>query len=312
MCNLNIIVKKTGVDCVQKLSDMTAISYVHNDDGEGAYFSASNKCVTSLKRLDISKYREDIIRSEVVIFHERLATHGCGDKNVQPFQDGRFVFVHNGVFWNVPGEVKEDNWWGFGGVKQKDKDVPSDSKLFFAMFQKEFKKKGDIGKAVDECLDKVNGSYSIFIYDKKEKVGYYFKSSGTSIEAFYAPDGTLVIATNDDAKMFWNVKKAAELDDEVFYKISKDVEGVKVEKLFDIAPAFVSYEEEKTEANPAIVPYKEPLAWTIFATLLWIIGFIVTSPFVIFIKVMDFIFDNFIDKKEIKNGTCNTPHPKKA
>lgn len=196
MCNINVIFKPEGLDVTQRLSDMTAISWLNNDDGEGAFFSCDNTVVRSPeKRIPVYMYADKIKKSTCVVFHERLSTSGGNTlASTHPFYNERFVLVHNGVFYQANG-------WGVANKK-------SDTAKFFDNFVAAFTISNDILPAIKAALQKTgNGSYSIFIYDKQVKVGYYFKEESTEMNMIETQDGCLVLTTNYKNTEFWAKKK---------------------------------------------------------------------------------------------------------
>jgi len=204
MCNLNILFKNKKArhnDLLTAFNFSCAASYAMNTDGAGVYFEFGNKLITSADNIDVNKYKNNFINSSAVIGHERIATSGHSLDNLQPFQNERFVFVHNGVLY------------GFNNHKEK-----SDSKEFFEVFCYNYSLIKDVVIAIKQTLKTERGSYSILIYDKLDKIGYYFKNDATTI-SFYAGEGILVGFTKDSNKNFFKDLKSIKIKEYNIYKI---------------------------------------------------------------------------------------------
>jgi len=194
MCNLNVLVKvereKNRDKYVNFLSCVTANSYNSNSDGDGIYFEGSGLLATNRKKINLLRFRESIRKSGFILSHQRWATHGKkGD--IQPFQDDRFVFGHNGIMGEMVYRGRSDSYG------------------FFRKFRKKFNVLKDTAGAIKEMLEgKSIGSYSIFIYDKLKKELFYFKNSLTSIYFYRNKKGdrfylTTKESNRDFLKMFF-------------------------------------------------------------------------------------------------------------
>jgi len=218
MCNLNILIKKEKIKDKENLEiipgflmAVTSNSFTVNNDGDGVYFN--NLLIRSSNKIDLFKYFEDILKSKIVITHQRLATSGLSIKYTQPFESEEFVLAHNGIINDFIGKKGSDS---FG---------------FFNQFLKEFNKsKGEreenIIKVIKKLLDGMNfGSYSIALLDKKTENLYYFKNYATSIH-FYKNSEFFYMTTIEGnslfLKMFKNDFKERKVEDFVIYRINAD------------------------------------------------------------------------------------------
>jgi len=192
MCNINILMKKKGIKRVENsktpifLKDVTEQSFERNRDGEGIYLNGIVE--KSLKKINIMGYSEEILKSNLIITHQRLATSGYTQDFVHPFESEDFILVHNGIINDFLG------------------DLGSDTSGFFNKLNKIFKKNTGtreerITKSLKKLLDGLNGSYSIALFDKKEKFLYYFKNNRTNIN-FYKSKNMLFITTFEGNSYF--------------------------------------------------------------------------------------------------------------
>lgn len=180
MCNLNIFIK-TDKCFDEELDNVFASffissvsnSFVTNNDGDGIFFSSNNSIIKGENKINLMPYLEEMSKSNFIISHQRLATHGKTEKYVQPLDNGEFVIAHNGVLTS----------YIYGNS--------SDTANFFTNFQIYFnqqpKNKSRDKKIIDtikELLDEKHDRYSIALYDKKMKEMYYFKNDTTLINIF--------------------------------------------------------------------------------------------------------------------------------
>ena len=200
MCNLNVFVKKTGRDFTIPLCNATAHSFTRNNHGEGAFFSYDSKVLKSKEKINFYNQGKRIRRSRFVITHQRFATSGFSEEYTHPFVSDRWVLIHNGIFNRSDGQK-------------------SDTATFFEFFCKAFDEKKILGEAISKALDEVNsGSYSIFLYDRKDKCGYYFKGNGLSISVVKTKGGNFFITTDDANLIFVNVKTKYTIESKHLYQ----------------------------------------------------------------------------------------------
>jgi hypothetical protein len=235
MCNINAVFKKAGMNCTQRLSDMTAVSSMTNDTGEGIFLSSGHKVIKA-KRLGFASLAKDITESKVVIAHERLATSGNTSLEMaHPFYNDRFVLFHNGVF-----NKGSFDWRGFCGKTGK-----SDTKIFFDSFISKFAEVNDIPKAINAALRFVNGgTYSVIIYDKKTDECYYFKNNFTDMHVMETADGCLVMTTNEKNLGFWEAKNELFIEPERIYRVKRTFTGYELPVVGKIESGYDYISEE--------------------------------------------------------------------
>lgn len=244
MCNLNILIRTNTEENIKGfIQSVTANSFITNHDGEGVYLDYSDRLIKNKNKIDFTTIK-DINKSKFIITHQRLSTSGHELKYNHPFVNNNFVLVHNGV------------------INQFKKNVGSDTFGFWIDFNKEFnellnkdKKKNRhnaIKQTIQNLFKEDKGFYSIFIYDKKTKLSYYFKDSSTNIR-FFQSKSYLYITTNDNNERFLNLLnerfKEYKIKDRAIYKIQNFV-LFKCEELPQ-DKFFISY-DNKTNDNEKI------------------------------------------------------------
>lgn len=222
MCNLNLIVKSKKVDKYDLFAFLTATttnSYFFNNHGDGIYTDNGIFC-KSVKKIDYKKYINSLSKSKYILTHQRYATNGSIGKYTHPFESNDFVVGHNGILHNFVNERHSDTF------------------VFFQNFIKEFEKqegerKTKIKNTLNNLLREENGSYSIFIFDKKEKILYYLKNQHTSI-SFYRNEKKdfLYITTKEENLSFLKILKEnfyrIPIKDYRIYKIVADKSKVRI------------------------------------------------------------------------------------
>jgi len=193
MCNLNLFIKahkknhKKLKDIINLLNCTTTNSFINNNDGDGVYFEYKNLLVKSKNKINFIDYQEHIKKSNFILSHQRLATHGLTDKYIQPFKNKDFVLLHNGI------------------LSEYAKKDYSDTYGFFKEFNKEFlentKKSRELNilEAIKKTLNGNSGSFSICIFDIKTKTIYYFKNGYTSINFYRNKNKKEVYITTAEA-----------------------------------------------------------------------------------------------------------------
>lgn len=180
MCNINTIIHRKGVS--PKLRELALLeqsaghSFIYNSDGEGVYFSGTGKLIKKSSKINLIQYRKDFLKSRTVITHQRLTTSGHSPKYHHPFESVDFVMVHNGVVSEYATRKASDTHGLFKTLVQR-----------FSNRKKEERTDAIVG-AIKDVFDNLSGSWSIVLYDKKTRLSYYFKNSGTSINFSVTPN----------------------------------------------------------------------------------------------------------------------------
>jgi glutamine phosphoribosylpyrophosphate amidotransferase len=206
MCNINTIVKRKDSknSYVDRLNFATAHSYAENPDADGIYCDFEDTLLKQGNKINFGILSDIMDKSRFIISHQRFTTSGKGIEMAHPFTSKRFVLVHNGVISHV----------------EEYKAEKSDTCKFFKDFLKEFDKETNIKSAIQKAIDKTcGGSFSVFIYDKYDKIGYYFKNSMPDINFYALTDGDLYITTNNENHLFFSIHKKLKISDNILYEI---------------------------------------------------------------------------------------------
>lgn len=265
MCNINAVWKKnTNIKITPLIMQASAHSFIHNSDGEGAYFSSNHQVVKEKNKINYNQYESEIEDSNIVITHQRLSTSGFEVKYNHPFINNNFVLVHNGV------------------INKFKCDEGSDTSGFFDKFTNEFindkshiSREQKIVKILRNIIRPDDGSFSIIILDRKTNIGYYFKNSMPRIN-FYTNEDLLFITTASENQLFLDPISdnfaELEIEDNTIYKIAQNGEVMVIGKLkesffkqrmlFDDEseenPNFEENEEENDSETPSLKKYIEP------------------------------------------------------
>jgi predicted glutamine amidotransferase len=190
MCHINILVRSKLKDSDKVcgfFQTITTKSFDTNKDGDGVFFSGTNKVYKSENKLNYVEYLEDFKKAHTIISHQRFSTSGKTEDYTHPFESDELIMVHNGV------------------VGTKAKDGHSDTYIMFQEFKSEFAvetgtRTERMTKAIKKCgKDWDNGSYSIAIFDKVEQSMYYFRN-GCCINCYEDADYSFITtsAVNDE------------------------------------------------------------------------------------------------------------------
>lgn len=208
MCNINVILRKDGTPdekLAQCMNVVTYLSFNRNDDGEG-YFTNNFKVVTSPHKIIYKG------RYKMIVSHQRLATSGKNEDMIQPLETEHFIIVHNGIFGN------------------KGTDRKSDTFEYLKELEKIYLKTKDTKKAIEKLHEKISGSYSIVLYNKKTKELLYYKEKTTTM---YFANGKhyLLMSTSKDnieyMKKYLGVRAdIKEPDEEKIYDIKQSLQEV--------------------------------------------------------------------------------------
>jgi glucosamine 6-phosphate synthetase-like amidotransferase/phosphosugar isomerase protein len=134
------------------------------------YFDGKTLYKESGSFLQSEKYYtlpDDLLEAKTNIFlcHTRLATQGDpgNNKNNHPFALDPFVFAHNGIIYKTDDF---DNKW----------TIETDSFWLLYWIWYEYRKLNDVPQAIDAGVDHVRGTYACWLYNRKEKSVYLFRT----------------------------------------------------------------------------------------------------------------------------------------
>jgi len=191
-----------------------------------------------------------------IVGHNRLTTTGTEDKNYNnhPFELNDFIMVHNGIISNDEDLRKK--------FKIKSK-IETDSYVILWLINHFFnksKRKNRVKKmkeAIKKTTKKIEGSYSVFVYDKESCDLYYFRNSGTDF-SFCLLDNKILIGstTENNLKHIYLNKKYifdSDLFDERIFKETEEEtiylinDEVIIKEIGEFEEVYNWYSSETTE-----------------------------------------------------------------
>jgi hypothetical protein len=262
MCQIQLIHKLDGSflneEDLKEFEKLMCFGSLGNDDAWGVFSDKfSIKQSGGFNKFGLNN--EVLKKSKFIIGHNRLATSGEGScfswnafipppfyhfsvkkaevRNHHPFILRDLVLVHNGIINNSEKIKKEYN------IKSK---IQTDSYAILYLIDHYLNKNNEtnrtkkIVKAIQKTTEKISGSYSVFLYDKKTDNLFYFKNFSTNF-TFKRAGNLLIGSTNDrnlDYVFFGSPKKQMEIKDNHIYLINKtnilkDMGGFKEKTLLD-------------------------------------------------------------------------------
>lgn len=170
VCNVHVIYgikKPLDKGDIEQFLKMLKSGSESNADGFGLF---NDKGLIFKKRDRYkAKYSREIIKkfvnSKFIVGHNRWATSGTVNKsNSHPFYNKRFIWVHNGMIQN-----KDELSTKYGVTYNVD------SELIGEILHKKLNKKEELEKTLIEMFKEMQGSFSVFIFDKQTKKLYYVR-----------------------------------------------------------------------------------------------------------------------------------------
>jgi asparagine synthase (glutamine-hydrolysing) len=136
--------------------------------------------------------------NSVALGHRRLAIIDISQAGAQPMSDpsGRYTIIFNGEFFNFK---EHRNYLLTKGIKLRSE---SDTEVLLHLYMLEKEK----------CLDRVNGFFSLAIYDNREEEIFIARDRfGVKPLLIYEDENTFLFASEMKALLHFNIKK--ELDE---------------------------------------------------------------------------------------------------
>jgi len=206
MCEIQFLYGLEGnlsEEDLEVFKKMLAFGAQMNNDATGLMKIDGNGRIFTAKAKNFNVVTERIkLPAKVLLGHNRQAT--CGDKtdlkNAHPFANDRAIWVHNGVISNAESL--------FQNFKLSRDEIETDSYIIGKLVQyyvKNHKKK--FVQAIQKTFARLEGSYSVLIYSRKEDVFYYVKNETTDFTfALARRDGQHIIIGSTDVR---NIENAA-------------------------------------------------------------------------------------------------------
>lgn len=160
MCHISFVSDADKASMNQMLNIMSE-ECEHNSDGYGI-FNKRNIFRSIEKEMKIDNETKSMFKGGWVIGHNRFGTKGEATlENTHPFVTESFMFCHNGVISNCE-ELEKD----IGKVEV-------DSQVIGLLLEKY--KALPFEKMIQEAAKRIEGYFSVFLYDKRSSKLYYFK-----------------------------------------------------------------------------------------------------------------------------------------
>ena len=240
MCNINALFSlKENPHKMSFMQSVTSSSFLYNSDGDGIYFNDRNKVFKSKDKLDLLKYADYFKESDIILSHQRYATHGKTEEYTQPFKTNNFIFLHNGILHEYTKGEKSDSYNFLINLEE-----------IFIKNLNEMKFREDaLILSIKELLEgKDTGSYSIIIYDIINKQTYYFKNSQTNIH-FYKSKNHLYLTTCKNNNKFLNIMgekfKEINIKDNKIIKITLSENKINIKSIAKIKQLIIVTPESK-------------------------------------------------------------------
>jgi predicted glutamine amidotransferase len=172
MCEIHFIKtlnRKIEKKDIENMLELLKLGKIRNKDGWGI---TNTKIIYKRNGIYKSKLDSSIIEtfnnSNFLLSHNRLSTIGKDKKlNSHPFSNKRFIWLHNGHISNY--EILSKVY--------KIKNINVDSQIIGELLLKECELEKNIVIALKNTIEKLNGSFSVFVYDKITKRLFYFLHS---------------------------------------------------------------------------------------------------------------------------------------
>lgn len=239
MCEIQFI-KRVGkpltLNDKQEFSKLMSLGDLKNKDAFGIFTKGYlfKRGISYNKKIGISSIWQEVfrpIKSSWAIGHNRMKTQGDAKDNLNnhPFETKNFVVVHNGVITN--DFILKETF----DLDYKEK---TDSAIIPYLLEKRTSDGEDVVTAIENIVEDLEGSFSVFVYDKNNNKIYYFKNDGTNFYFCLVLDesgkvlmGSTTKSNFDNSYItkqgifpikHFRYKCIVEADENVLYEITKD------------------------------------------------------------------------------------------
>ena len=197
MCEIQFIKRINGnlnTKDINEFVKLLQFGSINNSDAFGLF----NDSIIFKKSgiVNLKKFNLDLLKDcSFIVGHNRFKTNGDEKKNFNnhPFTLNDFVMVHNGIIQNYEEIKKEFKIDGF--------KIETDSfyilyliDYYYNLSKKNNKHKKTID-AIKKTTKKLEGSFSIFLFNNDTKKLYYFKNDRTNF-SFIKINNVLIGTTN--------------------------------------------------------------------------------------------------------------------
>lgn len=224
MCEIQFIKRYNGKlnnDDVKEFIKMLEFGSLNNNDAFGLFNSEIVFKRSGL--VDFKDFDTDVLtKDNFLIGHNRLSTGGMAkfNHNNHPFKLNNLIMVHNGV-------INNDTELSNNKISKIETDsysiLQNVNRLLKKYENKKYKRTDALIKAIKKTASKIDGSFSIFIFDKITNDIFYFKNSKTSFY-FVEIDKNILIGTTDTTKLKYVYKNLIytpiKIKDDIIYLIN--------------------------------------------------------------------------------------------
>jgi hypothetical protein len=184
MCGINFIYRKAG-RLTQKEKDLFLSNLKENEErgkeAIGLIYDFEGKIKTFKNKGDVKDNIKEILRAikkaeTFLIAHTRQSTQEKATDNINnhPFENERFIWVHNGILFNDNNLKKEL------GLEYEGK---TDS-IIIGEIIKHYEKQEGFIQGLKTALGRIEGSFFTLLIDKKTQDIYLFKNSKADFSIF--------------------------------------------------------------------------------------------------------------------------------
>lgn len=177
MCNVHFIKpmdgRLTSYDVSQMVNMLDSAS-ASNPHGFGMFTDGGKtlKKAGTFSALQHGSLLKSAEGDKFIVGHNRYTTHGINnDENSHPFENERFIWVHNGILSNHAELGKQHGL----AEMQVDSQIIGELALKFVKSKEQRGDKIKIVKIIKRVAHMIVGDYSVFIYDKVSKRLFYFR-----------------------------------------------------------------------------------------------------------------------------------------
>jgi asparagine synthetase B (glutamine-hydrolysing) len=220
MCQIQLFYnfkKKINKKNLKDFIRLMTLGDISNKDAFGLFnedYSMKQTGKFDYKKIDETK----LSKGNFIIGHNRFSTNKKVTFNLKnkmiyvemkekeinnhPFILGDLIFVHNGVIFN--DDILRNTYKIKSDIKTDSYTILRLIDYFLKISNKQTRKEKLI-EAIQKAMEKISGTYSIFLYDKKQNKLFYFKETGT--EFYFTINKETLIGSTKKDNLKWVVKE---------------------------------------------------------------------------------------------------------
>ncbi|WP_197996160.1 class II glutamine amidotransferase [Gimesia panareensis] len=169
---------------IKQFCSLMQFGSLSNSDAFGIFTAKENLKNKGMFDLSLFEQKAGMENGRFMIGHNRLMTtkNNEDNKNNHPFALGELTLVHNGVIanydelvneWKIPTKITTDSYailWLIDYEVQKANGIHTTGKERVRL----------VAKAIEKTAERLEGSYSVLLYDRVSDKVFYFKNSHTA------------------------------------------------------------------------------------------------------------------------------------